>query len=63
MHDELAVNNVRALTLRIGSWSFILSIVICHDLLFQIKKTRQVMRTFSDSFKVVETEIKATEEV
>ena len=62
-HDKLSVNNVRALTLRTESWSFILSVVICHNLLFQIKKTSQVKQTSGVSFKVVETEIKATEEV
>ena len=62
-HDEFTVNIVRALTLNTESWSFILSIVICHDFLFQIKKTSQVMQTSGVSLKVDEIEIKATEEV
>ena len=60
---ELTDNNVRALTLRTESWRFILFIVICHDLLFQIKKNSKVMRTSAVSLKVIETEIKATEQV
>ena len=51
------------LTLEIESRSFILSFVICHALLFRIKKTSQVMQISGASLKVVETEIKATEKV
>ena len=54
------VNYVRALILRIEVWSFIWSIVIWHDLLFQINKTSKAMQTFGVSFEVVKTEIKAT---
>ena len=36
------VNNVHASTLRTESWSFILSIVIYYDLLFEIKKTSKL---------------------
>ena len=48
--------------LRIGSWSFILSIVIWHDLLFQINKTSEVIQTSDVSLEVVETKIKPTEQ-
>ena len=54
-----AVNNVRKLILGFESWSFILSIVIWHDLLFQINKTSTVMQTSGVSLEAVETEIKA----
>ena len=60
-HHGLTDNNVYALTLRTESWSFILSIVICHDFLY--KKINPILQTSGGSLKVVETEIEATEEV
>ena len=63
MHDELTDNNVHALTLRTELWSFILSKVLCHDFLFQMKKTSQVMQTSAVLLKAVKTKIEATEEV
>ena len=56
-------NNIRALIFGTESWSFILSVVICHDLLFQINRTSKVMQTSGDSLEVAEIEIKATEKV
>ena len=40
-----------------------MSIVIWHDLLFQINKTSEVMQTSDVSLKIVEREIKATVEL
>ena len=56
-------NNGSAIILKIESCSFLLSIVIWHDLIFEINKTRKVMQTSRVSLEVVETEIEATEEM
>ena len=40
-----------------------MSIVIGHNLLFQINQTSKVMQTFGVSLEVVKTEIEVTEEV
>ena len=61
--DGQTINDVRSLILRIETWSFILSIVVWHDILFHINKTSKVMQTTGVSMEVVEKEIKATEEV
>ena len=60
--DGETVNNILALTFKFESWNFILSIVIWHNL-FQINQTSKVTETPGVLLKVVETEIKATEEV
>lgn len=59
--DGKTAAETRCLITHITSWGFVLSIVIWHDILFQINKTSKLMQTYGISLEVIEKEINATQ--
>ena len=59
--DGKTANEVQSLIDAVLSWKFILSLVIWHDILFQVNKASKLMQTCGISIDVVKTEIHATQ--
>ena len=59
--DGKTANEVQSLIDAVSSWKFILSLVIWHDILFQVNKASKLMQTCGISIDVVKTEIHATQ--
>ena len=57
--DGKTANDVRSLINVISSWKFILAIVMWHDILFQVNKTRKFCKLAA--FHVVKSEIHTTQ--
>ena len=59
--DGRAASETKSLIAHLSKWSFLLSVFICYDILFQVNKASKILQSYGVSLHTMETEIQATE--
>ena len=59
--DGRAASETKSLIAHLSKWSFLLSVFIWHDILFQVNKASKILQSYGVSLHTMETEIQATE--
>ena len=59
--DERAASETKSLIADLSKWSFLLSVFIWYDILFQVNKASKILQSYGVSLHTMETEIRATE--
>ena len=59
--DGRAASETKSLIADLSKWSFLLSVFIWYDILFQVNKTSKILQSYGISLHTMETEIQATE--
>ena len=59
--DGRAASETKSLIADLSKWSFLLSVFIWYDILFQVNKASKILQSYGVSLHTMETEIQATE--
>ena len=59
--DGRAASETKSLIAHLSKWSFLLSVFIWYDILFQVNKASKILQSYGVSLHTMETEIQATE--
>ena len=59
--DGRAASETKSLIAHLSKWSFLLSVFIWYDILFQVNKASKILQSYGVSLHTTETEIQATE--
>ena len=59
--DGRAASETKSLIAHLSKWSFLLSMFIWYDILFQVNKASKILQSYGVSLHTMETEIQATE--
>ena len=59
--DGRAASETKSLIAHLSKWSFLLSVFIWYDILFQVNKASKILQSYGVSLHTIETEIQATE--
>ena len=59
--DGRAASETKSLIAHLSKWSFLLSVFIWYDILFQVNKASKILQSYGISLHTMETEIQATE--
>ena len=59
--DGRAASETKSLIAHLSKWSFLLSVFIWYDILFQVNKASKILQSYGVSLHTKETEIQATE--
>ena len=59
--DGRAASETKSLIADLSKWSFLLSLFIWYDILFQVNKASKILQSYGVSLHTMETEIQATE--
>ena len=59
--DGKTISETKSLIAQLSKWSFILSVIIWYDILFQVNKTSKILQSYVISLDMMENEIKRTE--
>ena len=59
--DGRAASETKSLIAHLSKWSFLLSVFICYDILFQVNKASKILQSYGVSLHTMETEIQASE--
>ena len=59
--DGRAASETKSLIAHLSKWSFLLSVFIWYDILFQVNKASKILQSYGVSVHTMETEIQATE--
>ena len=59
--DGRAASETKSLIADLSKWSFLLSVFISYDILFQVNKASKILQSYGVSLHTMETEIQATE--
>ena len=59
--DRRAASETQSLIAHLSKWSFLLSVFIWYDILFQVNKASMILQSYGVSLHTMETEIQATE--
>ena len=55
-----AASETKSLIAHLSKWSFLLSVFIWYDILFQVNKASKILQSYGVSLHTMETEIQAT---